>query len=63
MAKTGQQPIRAYGMEKLNVTRFHLHASACYCSIFNECKVTEFGESRPKPVASCDAAPSENTSR
>ncbi len=39
---------------KLNAARFHLHASACYCSIFEECKVTEFGTSRPKPVANCD---------
>jgi hypothetical protein len=40
--------------DKLNTTRFHLHASACYCSIFEECKITEFGESRPKPVSSCE---------
>ena len=39
---------------KLNSSRFQLHASACYCSIFDECRVTDFGESRPKPVASCD---------
>ena len=42
--------------EKLNFTRFNLHASACYCSIFDECKITEFGESHPKPVPSCDVA-------
>ncbi len=41
--------------EKLNTTRFQLLASACYCSIFDECRITEFGNSRPKPVASCDA--------
>jgi hypothetical protein len=40
--------------DKLNTTRFHLRASACYCSIFDECKITEFGMSHPKPVASCD---------
>jgi hypothetical protein len=39
---------------KLNTTRFHLHSSACYCSIFDECKITEFGESRPKAVSSCE---------
>ena len=40
--------------DKLNVTRFRLHASACYCSIFEECRTTEFGDSRPKPVPSCE---------
>ena len=40
--------------EKLNTARFHLRASACYCSIFDECRITEFGTSRPEPVASCD---------
>lgn len=40
--------------EKLNAVRFHLQASACYCSIFDECKVTEFGDSRPKSVPTCD---------
>ncbi len=40
--------------DKLNITRFRLHASACYCSIFDECRTTEFGDSRPKPVPSCD---------
>jgi hypothetical protein len=39
-------------------TRFKLHASACYCSVFDECRTTEFGDSRPKPVASCDPASS-----
>jgi hypothetical protein len=39
--------------DKLNHARFHLHASACYCSIFDECKITEFGSSHPKPVESC----------
>jgi hypothetical protein len=38
---------------KLNHARFHIHASACYCSIFDECKITDFGSSRPKPVQSC----------
>jgi len=40
--------------DKLNSTRFNLHASACYCSIFDECKITEFGDSHPRPVSSCD---------
>ena len=41
---------------KLSETRLHLHASACYCSIFDECRTTEFGDSRPKPVTSCESA-------
>ena len=40
--------------EELNLDRFALHASACYCSIFEECKITEFGSSHPRPVPSCD---------
>ena len=39
---------------KLNQVRLNLHASACYCSIFEECKITEFGTSRPRAVPSCD---------
>ena len=42
--------------ENLNEARFHLQASACYCSMFDECRVTEFGMSRPKVVASCESA-------
>ncbi len=42
--------------DRLDEARRHLHASACYCSIFDECRVTEFSTSRPKPVASCDQA-------
>jgi hypothetical protein len=40
--------------DKLNETRFHLHASACYCSIFYECSITKFDDSRPRPVPSCE---------
>ncbi|HEV2644910.1 MAG TPA: hypothetical protein VGU46_00945 [Acidobacteriaceae bacterium] len=39
--------------DRVNQARFHLHASACYCSIFDECKITEFGSGKPKPVESC----------
>lgn len=42
--------------EKLNQLRFHLNASACYCSLFNECKITHFGETRPEPVPSCQSS-------
>ena len=39
--------------EKVNQARFHLHVSACYCSMFEECKITDFGVTRPKTVESC----------
>jgi hypothetical protein len=42
--------------QRLNDARFHLQASACYCSMFDECRTTEFGDSRPKSVESCDEA-------
>ena len=40
--------------DKLNAIRPHLKASACYCSIFEECRITDFGLSRPRLVPSCD---------
>lgn len=49
-----ENPNTLAAWEKLNKTRFTLRASACYCSIFDECRTTEFGNSRPKPVASCE---------
>jgi len=47
-------PVALAEWDKLNLTRFKLHASACYCSIFDECKITEFGESHPRPVPTCN---------
>jgi hypothetical protein len=52
-SKPVDNPAALAEWDKLGQTRFHLHASACYCSIFDECKITEFGASRPKPVPSC----------
>ena len=49
-----EEALAEYG--KLNAAQFKLHASACYCSIFEECRVTEFGDSRPRPVSSCKSA-------
>ncbi len=40
----------------MNTTRFHLHARACYCSMFDECRVTDFGEKQPVSVVSCEDA-------
>jgi hypothetical protein len=44
------------GWETLNKTRFGLHASACYCSMFDECRVTDFDENKPRAVESCEAS-------
>ena len=40
--------------EKLNHDRFQLSGSACYCSIFDLCKITDFGNGRPKSVDTCN---------
>ncbi len=48
--------------DELNSTRFQLQASACYCSMFDECRITHFGDSRPKPVSSCESASDERKS-
>jgi hypothetical protein len=42
--------------QTLNKTRFGLHGSACYCSMFDECRVTDFDEKKPQAVESCEAA-------
>ncbi|WP_419804748.1 hypothetical protein [Terriglobus sp.] len=41
---------------KLETDRFYLHGSACYCSMFNECRITDFGDDQPRAVDSCDKA-------
>jgi hypothetical protein len=38
----------------LNKTRFGLAGSACYCSMFDECRVTDFSVKKPKVVESCE---------
>ncbi len=40
--------------ETLNKTRFGFHGSACYCSMFDECRVTDFSEKKPRVVESCE---------
>ena len=42
--------------ETLDKTRFGLHGSACYCSMFDECRVTDFDEKKPRVVENCEAA-------
>ena len=53
----GSEPAIAEWQELNSTRRFLLHASACYCSMFDECWTTAFGDSRPKVVPSCDPAP------
>ena len=42
--------------ETLNKTRFGLHGSACYCSMFDECRVTDFSVRKPKVVENCETS-------
>jgi hypothetical protein len=39
----------------LDRTRDELTARACYCSVLNECWISDFEQSRPKPVKDCRA--------
>jgi hypothetical protein len=41
--------------EALDRTREELTARACYCSVLNECWITDFKQGRPKPVKDCRA--------
>ena len=50
---TGNQAALAE-WEKLNHDRFHLKMSACYCSMFEECRITDFSLRAPKAVTSCE---------
>ena len=42
--------------ETLNKARFGFRGTACYCSLFDECRVTDFSGTKPKVVESCDMA-------
>lgn len=39
--------------------RFKVQAEACYCSVLDECWITNFEETRPRDVASCTDKPKE----
>jgi len=39
-----------------NEARFKMEAEGCYCSVLDECWVTDFN-SRPKSVKTCEAIP------
>jgi hypothetical protein len=40
--------------EKLNKERFGLKVEACYCSLFDECWLTNASADVPRPVATCE---------
>lgn len=41
--------------EALDKTRFKVHASICYCSLFNECFRRDSNKIEPEPVKACKA--------
>ncbi|HLO96354.1 MAG TPA: hypothetical protein VK195_18755 [Burkholderiaceae bacterium] len=41
--------------ERLNEQLHGVRASACYCSVFDECWETDFGPQLPRPVQRCEA--------
>lgn len=43
--------------ERLNVERRKLDYEACYCSVFDECYVSDFSRSGPRHVEVCPAVP------
>jgi hypothetical protein len=45
--------------EALQGAQSDLKFNACYCSVLNECWVTDFTNQRPKPVAECKVAAGE----
>jgi hypothetical protein len=47
-ADSGPEAFRTLDAERTNFT-----ARACYCSVLDECWLTDFGTERPKPVKSC----------
>jgi hypothetical protein len=43
--------------EKLNTVRFQLKYKACYCSVFDECWVSDLVTMSPEPVEHCATTP------
>ena len=37
--------------------RYNIRLSACFCSVLDECSITDFRQTRPAPVAPCPAPP------
>jgi hypothetical protein len=49
--------------EKLNTARFQLKYKACYCSVFDECWVSDLVTMSPQPVEHCATSPDNFTYR
>jgi len=53
MKREGQEAL----WDKLNTVRFELSFRACYCSVFDECWVSDLTTLAPKPVDHCAVSP------
>jgi hypothetical protein len=53
MKREGQEGV----WDKLNTKRFELKFRACYCSVFDECWVSDLATVSPQPVEHCVASP------
>jgi hypothetical protein len=53
MNREGQEAV----WDKLNTLRFELSFRACYCSVFDECWVSDLTTVSPKPVGHCAVSP------
>jgi hypothetical protein len=43
--------------DKLNTARFELRFRACYCSVFDECWVSDLLTVSPQPIEQCPVSP------
>jgi hypothetical protein len=53
MKRDGQEAL----WDKLNSTRFELKFRACYCSVFDECWLSDLATVSPQPVEHCAVSP------
>jgi hypothetical protein len=49
MKRAGQESL----WDKLNTARFELRFRACYCSVFDECWLSDLATVSPQPVGQC----------
>jgi hypothetical protein len=43
--------------DRLNTARYKIEPEACYCSVLDECWITDFKSSRPRMVKACEPIP------
>ena len=53
MGREGQEAL----WDKLNSERFRLRFRACYCSVFDECRVSDLATVSPQSVEHCAVSP------